>query len=505
MKKKISKDWQDWIKVNMERGCDLEEIKEILLKEGFNAKDIKEHIGLSVKNKKRKVLVDAPVMSKKDSFFKRLKSFYKKYKLVRDHFLYEQLKSLIRGQAIDRKQLEEVNLELNKAVLPLDENFQIKTNKAEIYSIDNFLNHEETKEVISLIKTRLRPSTIASSQAETDQSYRTSKTCDLGNLDDKLLKDIDRRICNVLGIHHKFSEVIQGQFYEIGEEFKSHTDFFEKDQMQEYGGDRGQRTYTFMVYLNDVEEGGETEFLELKHTFKPKNGSAIAWNNLTKDGLPNPNTLHRAHPVIKGNKAVITKWFREKNGNDVFKRDGLIKNKSYTKEGFKKTNFDESLFLEIIEFYSLNRDQDKNEHIDGNFVYIPKSRAEASKLLELPIELKQKVHDALKEPLEKWSGISLEPTFVYGIRIYQHGAVLVPHRDKEETHIISAIINLDQDVNEDWPLVIEDHFYRKHEVTLKPGEVLYYESVKLLHGRPIPLNGVSFANIFCHFMPKKSL
>ena len=44
MNKKISKDWQDWIKVNIERGCDLEEIRDILLKEGFNTEDIKLYI-----------------------------------------------------------------------------------------------------------------------------------------------------------------------------------------------------------------------------------------------------------------------------------------------------------------------------------------------------------------------------------------------------------------------------------------------------------------------------
>ena len=94
--------------------------------------------------------------------------------------------------------------------------------------------------------------------------------------------------------------------------------------------------------------------------------------------------------------------------------------------------------------------------------------------------------------------------------MYQNGAVLVPHRDREETHIISAIINIDQEVSEDWPLVIEDHFYRKHELTLKPGEVLYYESAKLLHGRPTPLNGKSFCKYLLplyackRFMTEKS-
>ena len=487
MKKKISKDWQDWIKVNIERGCDLDEIYGILLKEGFNAENIEQYMHYQPKTLKKARLNNDLPTSKKRPFFKRIKLLYKKYKTVRN------------------KLLEEANLEQNRIDLPIDRSYQLKTTKAEIYSIDNFLNHEENEELISLIKTRLRPSTIASSEDKADQDYRTSKTCDLGNLDNKLLKDIDRRICNFLGIDQKFSEIIQGQFYEIGEEFKAHTDFFEEDQMQEYGGDRGQRTYTFMVYLNDVEEGGETEFLNLNHTFKPKKGSAIAWNNLTKDGLVNKNTMHQAHPVIKGNKAVITKWFREKKGDEIFIRDAGIKIKNYTKHGFKKVKFDEFLFSEIKNFYSQNRNEHQNEHIDGKFVYIPQSKEEASKLIELPVELKEKIHTMLKGPLEKWSGISLEPTFVYGIRIYQDGAVLVPHRDREHTHIISAIINIDQEVNEDWPLVIEDHFYRKHEVILKPGEVIYYESAKLLHGRPVPLNGKSFANIFCHFMPGNDL
>jgi prolyl 4-hydroxylase len=78
---------------------------------------------------------------------------------------------------------------------------------------------------------------------------------------------------------------------------------------------------------------------------------------------------------------------------------------------------------------------------------------------------------------------------------------LISHRDKLKTHIISAIINVDQVVDEDWPLIIEDNYYRKHHVFLNPGEVIFYESARLDHGRPLPLKGNKFANIFCHFMP----
>ena len=108
----------------------------------------------------------------------------------------------------------------------------------------------------------------------------------------------------------------------------------------------------------------------------------------------------------------------------------------------------------------------------------------------------------MQKPLEKWSRIELNPTYVYWIRDYKKGAVLVPHRDRKNTHIISAIINIAQDIDEEWPLIIEDHYYRKHKVYLEPGEIIFYESARLLHGRPDPLKGRSYANIFCHFSPK---
>ena len=484
MTKKISKDWHKWIKVNLDRGCDLDEMHAILMKEGFAPPDIKKSLRYEPVFSG---LEENDVLSKKSktSFLKKIKSLYDEYKVVK------------------KRLIDEKNLESSTSEDAIDKFYKLDTPLAEIYCINDFLNKNECEELIRIIKKRLKPSSIVISGIEEDKNFRTSRTCDLGNLDNPLIKEIDRRICEFIGIDQKFSEMIQGQYYEVGEEFKSHTDFFEKDQMQNFTKKNGQRTFTFMVYLNDVEEGGETEFINLNRVFTPKQGTALSWNNLTSTGLGNHNTMHQAHPIKKGNKAVITKWFRERNGEEIFRKEPSWSVTNYTDRGFKKAELDKTLFSEIINFYSQNKNDEKREHIDGNFVYIPDSKEEASKLIELPRELKEKVHTTLKEPLEKWSNTSLDATFVYGIRVYQEGAVLVPHRDREETHIISAIINIDQEINEDWPLIIEDHLYRKHELTLKPGEVLYYESAKLLHGRPIPLNGKSFANIFCHFMPAK--
>jgi prolyl 4-hydroxylase len=66
-----------------------------------------------------------------------------------------------------------------------------------------------------------------------------------------------------------------------------------------------------MIYLNDVESGGETAFVNVGLVLPPKAGMAVIWNNLYPDGTPNPDTLHQGMPVKAGHKAIITKWFRK--------------------------------------------------------------------------------------------------------------------------------------------------------------------------------------------------
>ena len=69
-------------------------------------------------------------------------------------------------------------------------------------------------------------------------------------------------------------------------------------------------------------------------------------------------------------------------------------------------------------------------------------------------------------------------------RKYTNGSVLRMHVDTVNTHVVSAIINVDQDVDEDWPLLILDHDDNEHTLIMKPGDMVLYESAKLLHGRP---------------------
>lgn len=187
---------------------------------------------------------------------------------------------------------------------------RLDTARAEIYCAEDFLAERECGHLVELMKEHLRPSTITVAD-EPDRFFRRSQTCDLGLLHDPVAERIDRRICEAMQIDPALAEPTQAQRYEVGDEFKAHTDYFESYELERFSSaDWGQRSWTFMIYLDEPGEGGETAFVNLGLSIKPKTGRALIWNNLLRDGRPNPDTLHHGMAVKAGSKAIITKWFR---------------------------------------------------------------------------------------------------------------------------------------------------------------------------------------------------
>ena len=63
------------------------------------------------------------------------------------------------------------------------------------------------------------------------------------------------------------------------------------------------RAFVFSIYLNDVEEGGETEFLHFSKRVKPKTGRIVIW----PAAFP---YVHRGNPPLSGEKYILTSWMR---------------------------------------------------------------------------------------------------------------------------------------------------------------------------------------------------
>ena len=75
---------------------------------------------------------------------------------------------------------------------------------------------------------------------------------------------------------------------------------------------QNQRSWTFLVYLNDECDGGETRFLASGLEFKGRRGDALVFSNVDTSGNPDPASEHAGLPVSKGTKWLLSRWIRAK-------------------------------------------------------------------------------------------------------------------------------------------------------------------------------------------------
>ena len=67
------------------------------------------------------------------------------------------------------------------------------------------------------------------------------------------------------------------------------------------GRENEKRILVYSIYLNTVEEGGETEFLYQSQRVKPVKGRIVIW----PAGFP---YVHRGNPPLSGEKYIVTSW-----------------------------------------------------------------------------------------------------------------------------------------------------------------------------------------------------
>lgn len=180
---------------------------------------------------------------------------------------------------------------------------------AELWAVADFVTPAECQRLIEMVDRTAVPSRILDHGY--NEVWRTSYSGDVDAHDPFVLM-IERRIDDLLGVPHEWGETMQGQRYAPGQEFREHMDWFwtKAPYFKTEAKRGGQRSFTAMIYLNDVEEGGETAFVNLGMTIPPQRGVLLVWNNGGLDGSLNQFTLHAGMPVIRGTKYIITKWYR---------------------------------------------------------------------------------------------------------------------------------------------------------------------------------------------------
>lgn len=182
--------------------------------------------------------------------------------------------------------------------------------------LDDFLSAEECDQVIALAKPRLKPSTITdpASGKTIVSADRTSDGMFFRLGEHALIADIERRIADVLEMPMENGEGLQVLHYRAGAESSPHFDFLTPGNAENNASiaRSGQRVGTFLLYLNDVEEGGGTYFPEIGLTVAPRKGGALYFEYCNDMNQLDGKSLHAGARVVRGEKWAATKWVRQK-------------------------------------------------------------------------------------------------------------------------------------------------------------------------------------------------
>lgn len=180
--------------------------------------------------------------------------------------------------------------------------------------LNGVIDPAECAELIAQARGKLARSTTVD-DATGQSLVHAARTSDGGYFsrdETPLVSRLDRRFAGLMGLPHEHGEGLQVLCYGVGGEYRPHHDFFAPGGAgaRRHMARGGQRVATMVVYLNDVEEGGETQFPEVGLSAMPRLGSAAYFSYVGRDGAPDPRLLHASAPVRRGEKWVATKWMR---------------------------------------------------------------------------------------------------------------------------------------------------------------------------------------------------
>jgi len=102
--------------------------------------------------------------------------------------------------------------------------------------------------------------------------------------------------------------------YAKGEQITNHYDFV-NPKIPNYAAEikeRGQRIITFLVYLNDDYEGGETDFPSLRLRYHGAKGQGLYFSNALANGEPDLRMVHAGLPPKDNEKWLMSQFIRNR-------------------------------------------------------------------------------------------------------------------------------------------------------------------------------------------------
>lgn len=189
--------------------------------------------------------------------------------------------------------------------------FNILSKEPLIFTIDNFLSDEECEMVMEISKNRnfSRAYVLDDNNGAVINDSRTNYSNSISNNDDIFIQYIVDKVSSTIKFPSENAEPLEFVRYYKNQEFKHHFDAFKQPYLS-----KNQRILTALVYLNNVEKGGETEFKNINLKIKPNKGKLLVFQNCLEDNQTiHPNSYHAGLPVLKGEKFAFNLWYHNKS------------------------------------------------------------------------------------------------------------------------------------------------------------------------------------------------
>lgn len=283
----ISQEWVNWIETNLKNGCTVDMLANIMVSKGFTLQASVQAIS-DIQQGRPVTKTNALVGGANSSGF-----IYEASRVPMDvNFIDTSDRRVFIGAKVER---------------PV------------IITFDNLMSHEECDQLIALSQSRMKSSRVVDNETGKEELHpeRTSTGTFFNICENEFITTLDRRIAEVMYWPMENGEGIQILNYQPGAEYRAHFDFFPYDLKgsQQHLATCGQRVSTLVMYLNDVEQGGETTFPDVGVSVVPKKGAAVYFEYCNSKGQVDPLTLHAGNPVIEGEKWIATKWMRQHKYN----------------------------------------------------------------------------------------------------------------------------------------------------------------------------------------------
>lgn len=228
-----------------------------------------------------------------------------------------QLMALAAGPNSAGKDWEQLAADVDLSLWGVAPAARVLSADPQVQAFENFVSPAVCDWLIERARTRLTPSRVYDAvKGETLVSTtRTNSVANFSIADVELLHLLlQSRMSVACRQPMRNMEAPAVLHYALGEQISDHYDFVDPaiPNYQEELARNGQRVVTFLLYLNDDYEGGETAFPRLGFTHKGRRGEGLFFVNALADMQPDLRMLHAGRPPTNGEKWIVSQFIRSR-------------------------------------------------------------------------------------------------------------------------------------------------------------------------------------------------